>query len=421
MSPRSLTALAFALAALAVAIAVLRGSAEPEASAPAVPGGAARTPVTPPQSSLSSTEATRPHLPGPALAAPELHALLREQAEPVAAAVSIADLSVTDGSSEIRLSEISAGAPIEVCAGRALELSAQVSRLPPGAIERWVWPGPGGAELHPGGVVAWRAPEEPGALRVLFQVCTDLGGRRVGVLAERALALAIRACAPDGDRDGPSGAVRLSAVPRGPGGFQFTVALAESADPVDADAVVDYAWSFGDGRELTSTSPTVRHDYPLDALVAADIGHLVARVHLRRASGRVDTAHTRVLLRADPGERERGAAELDIARPRLDAAGQRWLSAIAVRAHDGQPVDWQRLERVTRYDDERVDIAALAWDEVLDIEASLAGGGFRGHVVVPVASVGPEVKQIIDVLYGRGADGEEVSLSWSSFKRAPSP
>ena len=120
-----------------------------------------------------------------------------------------------------------------------------------------------------------------------------------------------------------------------------------------------------------------------------------------------------------PGKPDPGPVLLDIGRWQRDPAQDRWQSDIRVQVREKGPIVWERLERFTKYFDDRTESASLDWREVIVVDESLADGGFRGRVVVPAESVPPEVKQIIDVLHGRAADGSEVTVSWTPFKRDP--
>jgi hypothetical protein len=64
-----------------------------------------------------------------------------------------------------------------------------------------------------------------------------------------------------------------------------------------------------------------------------------------------------------------------------------------------------------------VEFDTRSWSEVIAVDERLERGGFRGRVLVSAGEVGPGVKQIIDVLRGHDAAGEEVAVSWTPFKR----
>jgi hypothetical protein len=301
-----------------------------------------------------------------------------------------------------------------VCAGESpgiVDLAARVSGDASGAAQRWIWRRADGAvELQPGAAIAWSAPATPGRYRVHFQVVTDLGGRRVGVLAERAIDIEVRACAA-GET---SAAVRIAVSQRGHGVFAFSAVIADRA--VTEAPVTAYVWDFGDGTQATTTEPVVAHTYAVTELGAGDEPRFSVRLTVRRTGAEPLTGTATVLVRGFPSSRTEGPVALEIGRWQLDPARDRWQSPITVRPRD-QTITWDRLERITKYVDDRVDMATLDWRDLIAIDENLAGGGFRGHVLVPVEQVPPDVKQIIDVLYGHTPDGEEVSVSWTPFKR----
>jgi hypothetical protein len=258
--------------------------------------------------------------------------------------------------------------------------------------------------------MAWPTPATPGVYRVHFQVCTDLGGRRIGVLASRALDIEVRAC------DEPATAVRVAVTQRGHGVYGFTAVVADEAARAEIDA---YVWDFGDGAQQATTVPEVEHTYAVAGLGAEDVAHFAVTVAAGRAGAAPLTGTAAVLVRGMPGAREPGPMLLDIGRWQHDPARNRWYSDIRVHVREDGPIVWERLERFTKYFDDRTERVDLDWREVIAVDESLAGGGFRGQVLVPDESVPPEVKQIIDVLHGRAPDGTEVTVSWTPFKRAP--
>lgn len=393
--------LAAALAVLIVALFVWQRGRGPEG-----PGSAA--------SGRDGTQVpvpgdTRPGLPGerPALTpyltrSEELHAMLGEEAVPVSSDVEV---------------ELEIETPW-VCAGEPVRLAARVRGGAPDAVQRWIWRTPAGAgagagpdsvALQPGPDVVWPTPAAPGVYRVHFQVCTDLGGRRIGVLASRALDIEVRAC------DEPAAAVRIEVSQRGQGVYAFTAVV---VDPAAAAGITEYVWDFGDGAKLTTATSGAEHTYAVAALGADEVARFAVTV-AARGGGASLTGTTSVLVRGMPGKPDPGPVLLDIGRWQRDPAQDRWQSDIRVQVRENGPIVWERLERFTKYFDDRTESASLDWREVIAVDESLADGGFRGRVVVPAESVPPEVKQIIDVLHGRAADGSEVTVSWTPFKRDP--
>jgi hypothetical protein len=398
-------AAALVLAALLAALIAVpwlrsRGQDRPPGADPrqATQPGPAETLASPP---VSGPPGPLPVLPA---GAADLHASLGEEAVPVA--------------SDVVVEAIEADRT-RVCAGESpgiVDLAARVSGAAPGAVQRWIWRRADGAvELQPGPALAWSAPATPGWYRVHFQVCTDLGGRRIGVLAERAIDLEVRACAggPNGT-PGTSGApVRIAVSQRGHGVFAFSAVV---ADPAGAGApITGYTWDFGDGARTETTEPIARHSYAVAELGAQEEARFSVRLTVHRAGAGPLAASYTVLVRGFPEPRTEGPVALEIGRWQLDTARDRWQTAITVRPRE--PVTWGRLERITKYAGDRVDMATLEWRDVIVIDENLPSGGFRGHVLVPAEQVPPDVRQIIDVLYGHTSDGEEITVSWTPFKR----
>ncbi|HWN66983.1 MAG TPA: hypothetical protein VNM90_05050 [Haliangium sp.] len=368
----------------------------PSPGAPASPPGSG-----PPRPTRPSGPPPGP-MPGLPAGAADLHASLGEEAVPVASDVVIEAIDADRAS---------------VCAGESpgtgggVDLAARVSGLEPGAVQRWIWRRDDGAvELQPGGAIAWSAPSTPGWYRVHFQVCTDLGGRRIGVLAERSIDVEVRACAP-GEA---SAALRIAVSQRGHGAFAFSAVVADQA--AGEAPVTGYRWDFGDGAQAETTAPNVEHAYSVASLGARDEARFPVRLTARRAGAAPLVASASVLVRGFPDPRTEGPVALEIGRWRLDPATKGWQSPIAVRPRE-QPITWDRLERITKYADDRVDMATLDWRDVIAVDESLPHGGFRGRVLVPAEQAPADVKQIIDVLYGHTSDGTEVTVSWTPFKR----
>jgi hypothetical protein len=302
-----------------------------------------------------------------------------------------------------------------VCAGESMGLSARLGGVPePGAVQRWVWPvAGGGAELHPGPTLQWRAPETAGRYFVRFQVCTDLGGRRVGVLAERDVEVEVRQCAEgEGQRDEP---LRLGVVQRGQGTFAFE-ALYQGGE-----RTVAFAWDFGDGTAATTTEPRVEHSYPLRGLEPQEVRSFTVRLQARLGRGGPLEATAFALVRGQPPPDEPPPVDLRVSRWRPLPEGGGWRSDVVVHAPDGTDLTWERLERISLHWDGQADTVTRAWSEAIHVEEHLGQGGFRGYVTVSASEAPPDIKQILDFLYGRDAAGQEVVVSWSPFKREAPP
>ncbi|MCY1076859.1 PKD domain-containing protein [Archangium lansingense] len=300
-----------------------------------------------------------------------------------------------------------------VCAGESMGLSARLGGEPePGAVYRWVWPVAGNsAELHPGSTLQWRAPETAGRYRVRFQVCTDLGGRRVGVLAEREVELDVRRCGEqETQRNEP---LRVAVSQRGQGSFAF-----EALYQGDA-RVTAYAWDFGDGTTSTTSEPRVEHSYSLQSLGAQEIKSFTVRLQARLDRGGPLEATAFALTRGQPPSDTPPPVDLRVSRWRPLPEGG-WRSDVVVRVPEGTVVTWERLERISLHWDGQADTAMRPWREVLQVEEELGRGGFRGYVMVRASETSSELKQLLDFLYGHDATGQEVVVSWSPFKREPS-
>lgn len=301
-----------------------------------------------------------------------------------------------------------------VCPGESMSLSARVSgEREPGAVERWVWlTAGGGAELHPGPTLPWRAPAAAGSYQVRFQVCRDLGGRRVGVLAERAVEIEVRPCGEGEGQDHEP--LRLGVVQRRHGAFAFH-AVYQGSQRLSA-----YAWDFGDGTTATTTEPTVEHTYPVQGLDPHALKSFTVRLEARPAGGEPLEATTFALTRGQPPGDELPPVDLEISRwhPR-DGGG--FQSDLLVRNPAKADVTWEHLERVTQRWDGRVDIETRPWGDVIVVKEDLGHGGFRGHVTVSPSEASPDTKQILDFLHGHDVTGKEVVVSWSPFKRDAPP
>ncbi|MCP3166401.1 PKD domain-containing protein [Myxococcus qinghaiensis] len=299
------------------------------------------------------------------------------------------------------------------CAGGQVSLAGKVGGAPEsGALSRWVWPGSGStAELHPGARLQWRAPAEPGTYFVRFQVCKDLGGRRVGVLAEQVLRIEVRDCAggvePEVDR------LEISVTQRANGAFLFR------AVPPESESLTGYAWDFGDGRTVVTSGPDVEHAYDTRTLESLDVRTFTVRLTAGRRAGAGLSATAFVGVRGQPPSDEPPPATLTLSRTRGDP--EEWRSEVSVGVPGPGVVTWERVERLTLHWDDQVEVVTREWRQVITVEEELGQGGFRGFVVVRPAELAATVKQVVDVLHGRDESGAEVSLSWAAFKREAPP
>jgi hypothetical protein len=299
------------------------------------------------------------------------------------------------------------------CAGVSLRLFGRVGGdREPGAIARWIWPGASGVELQPGETLLWRAPSAPGRYPVRFQVVKDLGGRRVGVLAERAHEIEVRACGAPDDAEGP---LRLRAERLPGGAFRFEAAY-EGGEPPG-----EYLWYFDDDSPPAKTlEPRAEHAFATAGLGPNETRAFAARVVARSAGGPPLEATAFAVVRGKPAARDVPDVELDVGRFRPAPDGG-FQSTIALRVPAGSDVTWQRLERVVRGWGDDVRTVTLPWAEAVHIDERLERGGFRGEVRVGGDDAGPGVKQVHDTLYGRDAAGREIVASWTPFKRAAAP
>jgi hypothetical protein len=280
----------------------------------------------------------------------------------------------------------------------------------PGAVQRWVWPGSEtGAELQPGSRLQWRAPRSAGRYFVRFQVCRDLGGRRVGVLAEQVVGIDVRECGASKEAE----SLTLEVSQRGAGDFVFR-AVTPDAAPLTA-----YQWDFGDGASTVTQEPTASHGYATQGLGAQELRAFTVRLSARDGAGAVRSATAFVQLRGQPPPDAPPLATLELAREPGGEEG--WRSGVTVRVPEGGDVTWERVERLTVSWDDQVESSTRPWREVITVEAALERGGFRGHVTVRPSDVRPDVKQVLDFLHGRDVSGREVALSWASYKSEARP
>jgi hypothetical protein len=294
-----------------------------------------------------------------------------------------------------------------VCAGEPMGLSARLGGVPePGAVHRWIWlTEDGNAELHPGQTLQWKAPVKAGRYVVRFQVCKDLGGRQVGVLAERLVEIDVRSCGP-GERQ-ESEPLRLIVTQRRQAAFEFQ-AVSQGGERIDA-----YSWDFGDGVTAQTAEPKAEHAYSVQGLGTNETRSFTVRVIARSSRGEPLVATAFVVTRGAPPS-EPVPAELEVSRWSAQPDGG-FRSDLVVK-DVATDITWDRLERVTRYWDGGVDIDTRKWSEVVRVEEGLERGGFRGYVLVSPAEAAPGIKQILDFLYGYDSTGQEVVFSWSPYK-----
>jgi hypothetical protein len=299
-----------------------------------------------------------------------------------------------------------------VCAGEPMGLAARLGGgTEPGAVHRWIWlTKDGSAGLHPGLSLEWEAPAVAGRYAMRFQVCKDLGGRRVGVLAERIVEIDVRACGP-GERQ-EAEPLRLTVTQRRQGAFLFRAVS-------ERERLETYAWDFGDGATATTAVPEAEHSYAIQALGPNETRSFTVKVSARTAGGVLLTATAFVLTRGAPPSDEPPPVELEVSRWSAQPDGG-WRSEVVVR-DVSTDITWDRVERVTRYWDGGVDIDTRTWSEVVHVEEGLEGGRFRGYVLVSPSEAAPGIKQILDFLYGTDPMGQEVVVSWSPYKSEAPP
>jgi|GEM_PF-1569505 len=303
------------------------------------------------------------------------------------------------------------------CAGGQVSLAGRVGGAPEsGALYRWVWPGSeSAAELQPGARLQWHAPAEPGTYFVRFQVCKDLGGRRVGVLAEQVLRIEVRDCAGGVEREAER--LELSVTQRANGAFLFRAVPPESES--ESESLTGYAWDFGDGRTAVTSGPEVEHAYDTRMLASLDVRTFTVRLTAGRRVGTALSATAFVGARGQPPSDEPPPATLTLSRTSADS--EVWRSEVSVGAPEQGAVTWERVERLTLHWDDQVEVVTREWRQLITVEEELGQGGFRGFVVVRPAELAATVKQVVDVLHGHDDSGAEVSLSWAAFKREAPP
>ena len=212
-----------------------------------------------------------------------------------------------------------------------------------------------------------------GRYRVRFQVCKDLGGRRVGVLAEREVVLDVRSCGERRrQRDEP---LRLAVTQRGQGSFAFQ-ALFQGPGARHGVCVGLRRW-----HQLDDDRAPVEHTYPLQALAPRRPG--ASPCGSRPASTGVGP------WRPPPSSSHEGSLPPRCHLPSSCAspAGAPTPTAAAGAAtwwcvpRKETAVTWERLERSPCTGmGRRTSPRALA--RGLQVEERLEHGGFRGYVTV---------------------------------------
>jgi hypothetical protein len=247
---------------------------------------------------------------------------------------------------------------------------------------------------------------------VRFQACRDFGGRRVGVLAEREVAIEVRACGA-GERQAEE-PLRIELAQLRQGAFAFS-AVYQGRAPL-----VSYAWDFGDGTTTTTAEPRVEHAYAVEQLGPDELKSFTVKLRAVVAGGASLEATAFAPTRGQPPSEEPPPVELSISRWRPAPGGSGWRSDVVIQPTSGD-ITWERLERIIVDWDGNVDTLTRPWGERVHVEEDLGQGGFRGYVTVAPSEATPDVKQILDALHGREAAGQEVVVRWSPFKREAPP
>ena len=309
-------------------------------------------------------------------------------------------VAVTSG---VKIAELGAD-DAKPCAGRPVWLRARLEgdtgegRL----VSRWIWATERRLSMQPGASASFTA-QAPGRYPIRFQVVRSIEGKRIGVLAERTLELDVVDCG--------SGPPPLRVEAKVTGGRANFTALA--AVPTRGG----YRWEFGDGENQTTDGPSVRHDYPILELRDREQRSYRVAVEVAGADGTQLRATSSVMLygQASPPRPPAIAAELGEAV--WDEAGRRWQRRLEVDNRERPAITWERGERHTQHDDDRVASRNLTVAELLTIIEKREAGGLVATVTVTAAETGPGVRRITDRLFGHDAAGEEASLTWVAWDR----
>jgi hypothetical protein len=309
-------------------------------------------------------------------------------------------VAVTSG---IRIAELAVDEP-HPCAGRPVWLRARTEgdagdgRL----VSRWIWATGSRLSMQPGASVSFTAPGA-GTYPIRFQLVRALGGKRIGVLAERTLALPVVDCG-----SGPA-PLRVESTVAG-GRVDFTVLAGVSTRG-------GFTWDFGDGQTHTTDGPTVRHDYPILELGAEEVRAYQVAVEVATADGASLRATTGVTLRGQASPPLPPAIAAELGDAVWDEDARRWQRRIEVDNRARPAIVWERGERHSLHDDDRITTRTLTVAELLTIAEAREAGGFVATVTVTAAETTPGVRRITDRLHGRDASGEDATLTWVAWDR----
>jgi hypothetical protein len=309
-------------------------------------------------------------------------------------------VAVTSG---IRIAELAAD-EAQPCAGRPVWLRARTEgdvgegRL----VSRWIWATDSRLSMQPGASVSFTAPNA-GTYPIRFQLVRALGGKRIGVLAERTLALQVVDCG-----SGPA-PLRIESTVTG-GRVDFTALASVSTHG-------GFTWDFGDGQTHTTDGPTVRHDYPILELGAEELRAYRVAVEVATTDGASLRATAGVTLRGQVSPPLPPAIAAELGDAVWDEDARRWQRRIEVDNRERPAILWARGERHSLHDDDRITTRTLTVAELLTISETREAGGFVATVTVTAAETPPGVRRITDRLHGRDASGEEATLTWVVWDR----
>lgn len=316
-------------------------------------------------------------------------------------------VAVTSG---IRIAELAADEP-QPCAGRPTWLRARTEgdAGEGSLVSRWIWATGSRLSMQPGASVSFTAPGA-GTYPIRFQLVRSLGGKRIGVLAERTLALQVVDCG-----SGPA-PLRVESTVTG-GRVDFT---ALAGVPTRGG----FTWDFGDGQTHTTDGPTVRHDYPILELGSEELRAYQVAVEVATADGASLRATTGVTLRGQANPPLPPAIAVELGDAIWDEDARRWQRRIEVDNRARPAITWERGERHALHDDDHITTRTLTVAELLTISEARKAGGFVATVTVTAAETTPGVRRITDRLHGRDASGDEATLTWVAWDRddfAPTP